>query len=156
MLHTTLKGFCSVHKPQTCAPACSIPTERLIRLQAVRLPFVSALGPSALCICLQGFRSVYKPQRSGSVQFAELLDAVAQVDPEMRIRFTSPHPKDFSDDVLQVSPAEPCSEWFSKELAACEGWKLYWQGISRSTCCAQVRHVQIMLYRPSAACTGLP
>ena len=36
------------------------------------------------------------------MQFAELLDAVASVDPEMRIRFTSPHPKDFSDDVLEV------------------------------------------------------
>ncbi len=52
----------------------------------------------------QGFQSVYKPQRTGTVQFAELLDAVASVDPEMRIRFTSPHPKDFSDDVLKVSP----------------------------------------------------
>lgn len=52
---------------------------------------------------LQGFQSVYKPKRSGTVSFAELLDAVASVDPEMRIRFTSPHPKEFSDEVLQVS-----------------------------------------------------
>ena len=49
----------------------------------------------------KGFRSVYKPVRDGSVSFAELLDLVASVDPEMRIRFTSPHPKDFSDDVLK-------------------------------------------------------
>ena len=49
----------------------------------------------------QGFKSVYKPRRAGR-QFAELLDAVAAVDPEMRIRFTSPHPKDFSDDVIEV------------------------------------------------------
>jgi len=49
----------------------------------------------------RGFRSVYKPIRDGSVSFAELLDLVASVDPEMRIRFTSPHPKDFSDDVLK-------------------------------------------------------
>lgn len=54
------------------------------------------------CGLTQGFQSVYKPQRTGAVQFAELLDAVASVDPEMRIRFTSPHPKDFSDDVLEV------------------------------------------------------
>lgn len=46
---------------------------------------------------------MYKPQRAGAVLFAELLGAVADVDPEMRIRFTSPHPKDFSDDVLKVS-----------------------------------------------------
>ncbi|GMH44867.1 hypothetical protein BSKO_12819 [Bryopsis sp. KO-2023] len=50
----------------------------------------------------EGFQSVYKPKRNGSVQFAELLERVAEVDPEMRVRFTSPHPKDFSDDVLQV------------------------------------------------------
>ena len=55
-------------------------------------------------VVLQGFQSVYKPKRSGTVSFAELLDAVASVDPEMRIRFTSPHPKEFSDEVLQVRP----------------------------------------------------
>jgi hypothetical protein len=32
--------------------------------------------------------------------FAELLDRVSQIDPEMRIRFTSPHPKDFPQEVL--------------------------------------------------------
>lgn len=60
--------------------------------------------PATACLVLQGFQSVYKPKRSGTVSFAELLDAVASVDPEMRIRFTSPHPKEFSDEVLQVSP----------------------------------------------------
>lgn len=49
---------------------------------------------------------MYKPKRSGTVSFAELLDAVASVDPEMRIRFTSPHPKEFSDEVLQVRVTE--------------------------------------------------
>jgi tRNA A37 methylthiotransferase MiaB len=34
------------------------------------------------------------------VSFAELLDRVSQIDPEMRIRFTSPHPKDFPDEVI--------------------------------------------------------
>ena len=46
---------------------------------------------------------MYKPQRAGRVSFAELLDAVAAVSPELRVRFTSPHPKEFSDEVLQVS-----------------------------------------------------
>ena len=27
---------------------------------------------------------------------------MAAVDPELRVRFTSPHPKDFSDDVIDV------------------------------------------------------
>ena len=50
----------------------------------------------------KGFRSVYKPIRDGAYSFAELLHHVASVDPEIRIRFTSPHPKDFSDDVIDV------------------------------------------------------
>jgi tRNA A37 methylthiotransferase MiaB len=45
---------------------------------------------------------VYKPRREGAVTFAELLDRLAAAWPEMRVRFTSPHPKDFSDDVLEV------------------------------------------------------
>jgi radical SAM superfamily enzyme len=49
-----------------------------------------------------GFASVYKPKRDGAIGFGQLLEQVARVDPEMRIRFTSPHPKDFTDDVLGV------------------------------------------------------
>ena len=40
-------------------------------------------------------------------RFADLLEAVAEIDPEMRVRFTSPHPKDFSDDVLEVISKYP-------------------------------------------------
>ena len=56
-----------------------------------------------------GFESRYDAsrKREGKVQFAELLDRVAQIDPEMRIRFTSPHPKDFPDDVLNVIRDRP-------------------------------------------------
>ena len=52
----------------------------------------------------RGFRSVYKPARSrdGAMRFGERLALVADVDPEMRVRFTSPHPKDFPDEVLQI------------------------------------------------------
>lgn len=46
-----------------------------------------------------GFRTVYKPKQGGR-RFADLLEKVANVDPEMRIRFTSPHPKDFPDEVF--------------------------------------------------------
>uniref|UniRef100_A0A1D2A981 CDK5RAP1-like protein n=1 Tax=Auxenochlorella protothecoides TaxID=3075 RepID=A0A1D2A981_AUXPR len=55
----------------------------------------------------QGFRSVYRPRRAGAVSFAELLDRVAEIDPELRVRFTSPHPKDFSDAVLRVIADRP-------------------------------------------------
>ncbi len=38
----------------------------------------------------------------GDVGFPELLRRVAEAVPEMRIRFTTSHPKDMSDDTLQV------------------------------------------------------
>lgn len=48
-----------------------------------------------------GFKTVYKPKKGG-LPFAALLEHIAQAVPEVRIRFTSPHPKDFSEDVLRV------------------------------------------------------
>ncbi|XP_062445292.1 mitochondrial tRNA methylthiotransferase CDK5RAP1 [Rhea pennata] len=49
----------------------------------------------------RGFSTVYKA-KPGGLRFAHLLDQVSRIDPEMRIRFTSPHPKDFPDEVLQL------------------------------------------------------
>ncbi|XP_008054504.1 LOW QUALITY PROTEIN: CDK5 regulatory subunit-associated protein 1 [Carlito syrichta] len=49
----------------------------------------------------RGFTANYKAKQGG-LRFAHLLDQVSRVDPEMRIRFTSPHPKDFPDEVLQL------------------------------------------------------
>uniref|UniRef100_A0A383WC25 Uncharacterized protein n=1 Tax=Tetradesmus obliquus TaxID=3088 RepID=A0A383WC25_TETOB len=54
-----------------------------------------------------GFASVYKPQRQGATGFGQLLEKVALVNPEMRVRFTSPHPKDFTEDVLGVISEHP-------------------------------------------------
>lgn len=48
-----------------------------------------------------GFKTVYKP-KIGGLRFAELLERVANIDPEVRIRFTSPHPKDFPTKVLET------------------------------------------------------
>lgn len=48
-----------------------------------------------------GFKTVYKPKKGG-LRFSDLLRKVAEVDSEMRIRFTSPHPKDFPDDVIET------------------------------------------------------
>eukprot|EP00743_Colponemidia_sp_Colp-15_P006634 GILK01007151.1.p1 GENE.GILK01007151.1~~GILK01007151.1.p1 ORF type:complete len:596 (+),score=106.79 GILK01007151.1:72-1859(+) len=55
----------------------------------------------------KGFRDMYKLRSGGGVRFADLLDRVADVDPEMRVRFISPHPKDFTDDVLHVIKERP-------------------------------------------------
>lgn len=57
-------------------------------------------------VTASGFRTVYKP-KTGGVRFAELLERVAEVAPQTRIRFTSPHPKDFPDEVLRVMNTHP-------------------------------------------------
>ncbi|XP_040060423.2 mitochondrial tRNA methylthiotransferase CDK5RAP1 [Gasterosteus aculeatus] len=49
----------------------------------------------------QGFKTVYRAKQGG-LRFSDLLDRVSRIDPDMRIRFTSPHPKDFPDEVLHL------------------------------------------------------
>jgi len=62
----------------------------------------SSSSSSSSCAHLSaGFHTVYRHQ-SGGLRFADLLSRVADVNPQMRVRFTSPHPKDFPDDLLYV------------------------------------------------------
>ena len=72
-------------------------------------PEVAAAGGTPFVGYAEGFSSRYRAdkRREGSVQFAALLDRVAAIDPEMRVRFTSPHPKDFPDEVLDVIARRP-------------------------------------------------
>ncbi len=50
----------------------------------------------------------YKWKNGGSsMLFAGLLDQVARIDPEMRIRFATSHPKDLSDEVLKTMGRHP-------------------------------------------------
>lgn len=53
-----------------------------------------------------GFRTLYK-LKSGGIGFDVLLDEVARAHPDVRIRFTSPHPKDFTDEVIEVIARHP-------------------------------------------------
>lgn len=64
----------------------------------------------------RGFKTVYRTKQGG-LRFSDLLDRVSCIDPDMRIRFTSPHPKDFPDEVHDtlhsllnkaVKHAHPC------------------------------------------------
>ena len=50
----------------------------------------------------RGFKTIYKRKYREGQRFADLLDRVASIDPEIRFRFTSPHPKDFPDELLEV------------------------------------------------------
>lgn len=60
-------------------------------------------GPAEV---VPGFKTVYKT-KVGGLRFAQLLERVANISPELRIRFTSPHPKDFPVPVLDVIKQYP-------------------------------------------------
>lgn len=49
-----------------------------------------------------GFKEMYKLRGGQGSWFADLLDQISMIAPEIWIRFTSPHPKDFPDAVLQI------------------------------------------------------
>ena len=55
----------------------------------------------------EGFKSVYVPSRNQEYDFAKLLKDVCAISPELRVRFTSPHPKDFPDNLLQTIAETP-------------------------------------------------
>ena len=52
----------------------------------------------------EGFEEKYHRQEVG-VDFAQLVDAVNSVDPETRVRFTLPHPKDFPPHLVDLIAA---------------------------------------------------
>ncbi|KAF1782191.1 hypothetical protein JG687_00017949 [Phytophthora cactorum] len=54
-----------------------------------------------------GFSNMFRSRDAPGFRFADLLDDVSRVDPEMRLRFTSPHPKDFPNEVLDLVNERP-------------------------------------------------
>ncbi|XP_058461200.1 CDK5RAP1-like protein [Malaya genurostris] len=63
-------------------------------------------GEKEISVLAAGFSTVYKT-KVGGLRFAELLTELAETVPDMRIRFTSPHPKDFPKEVLQTIAKYP-------------------------------------------------
>lgn len=43
----------------------------------------------------------------GTTRFPQLIKMVADIDPRLRVRFATPHPKDIGDDLLKVMAATP-------------------------------------------------
>ena len=48
------------------------------------------------------FKKLSDEEREHAVDFARLLEMVAQIDPCIRVRFSTSHPKDITDDVLHA------------------------------------------------------
>lgn len=51
---------------------------------------------------LKGKNLVDAKYEEGVINFSQLLEMVAKVSPSLRVRFSTSHPKDMSDDVLEV------------------------------------------------------
>jgi len=62
---------------------------------------LAATGYSEIVLLGQTVNSYYD-RSANNVSFAELLRRAAKIDGIKRIRFTSPHPNDFSDELLEV------------------------------------------------------
>uniref|UniRef100_A0A8R1DT86 TRAM domain-containing protein n=1 Tax=Caenorhabditis japonica TaxID=281687 RepID=A0A8R1DT86_CAEJA len=65
-----------------------------------------SLNPSTSQDRVPGFKTVYKP-KTGGLTFTSLLDKVSRAAPEVRFRFTSPHPKDFPMQLIELIASRP-------------------------------------------------
>ena len=65
-----------------------------------------------LSLSNDGFRSRIRRPNIGGYRFVDLVEAVADVSPELRIRYTSPHPKDYPLELLKLMAERPniCSQ----------------------------------------------
>ena len=55
-----------------------------------------------LCGGLKEFHKLSKEEQDKSVNFAQLLALVAEISTDLRVRFSTSHPKDMQDDVLHI------------------------------------------------------
>mmetsp|Transcript_6441 Transcript_6441/g.9422 ORF Transcript_6441/g.9422 Transcript_6441/m.9422 type:complete len:640 (-) Transcript_6441:835-2754(-) len=50
----------------------------------------------------QGFTNMFRLRGGGGFYFSDLIEAVSDLSPELLVRFTSPHPKDYPAELLQL------------------------------------------------------
>ncbi len=97
-------SYCIV--PYTRGRERSRPVESILReiadLRARGFREVTLLGQNVNSYCAKG-----EGPGGADVSFAELLEAVADAAPDMRIRFTTSHPKDMSHETLVAMAAHP-------------------------------------------------
>lgn len=67
---------------------------------------------SAISLSNDGFRSRIRRPETGGYRFVDLVEAVSDISPELRVRFTSPHPKDYPVELLHLMADRPnvCSQ----------------------------------------------
>jgi len=49
-----------------------------------------------------GFQNMYRLRGGAGYYFVDLVEAVSNISPELRVRFTSPHPKDYPPELLTL------------------------------------------------------
>lgn len=54
-----------------------------------------------------GFTNMFKLRGGAGYYFADLVEAVSDISPELRVRFTSPHPKDYPPELLTLMAERP-------------------------------------------------
>ena len=110
----TISGFISIMRgcDKFCT-YCIVPytrgRERSRDVESIlnELKDLQAKGYKEVTLLGQNVNS-YKLEKDGKVvKFPELLKIVAETAPEVRFRYTSPHPKDMCDDTLQVMADHP-------------------------------------------------
>eukprot|EP00978_Attheya_sp_CCMP212_P016333 scaffold42660_cov48-Attheya_sp.AAC.1 len=71
---------------------------------SIIMPVSSSLSSSSLEYKTSnpGFTNMFKLRGGSGYYFADLVEAVANISPELRVRFTSPHPKDYPPELLHL------------------------------------------------------
>lgn len=98
------QNFCSY-----CVVPYTRGTERSRDLQTIihEVNELSKKGYKEVTLLGQNVNSYRCESPSGTILFYNLLESIALVDPNIRIRFATSHPKDLSDELIQVIASYP-------------------------------------------------